>query len=165
MPSLSIPVFRLLLTLVALVFFYSAVSATTAEEFDNLPVSNICMNEMLSLSHIVDARDKGVPKAKIVEFSKTVPAKYAVPIEAIDNVYAFPSLNAIGHTAYALWACHARTYGLPIKPLSLIEERLRSCTAKPGNDPCNVAIRNAALGLPEGFTPRRSAPPVAAFKQ
>ena len=137
----------------------SSTYAVTAKDLDDLPVAKACETEFVNLGYVVEARDKGVSKAQIVEFSKSVRAKDAIPREAIDNVYAFPRLNRNAIGMYSAIACHARTYGVPVQPLSKFEAKLQACMAKPGNDPCGRAIRNEVLGLPPDFSPTRSAPP------
>jgi len=137
----------------------SNAGAQTAAELHNFPVSDQCRYLMLNLYNIVVARDHGVPKAAIVERNKTIDSQYAVPLEAIDDVFDFPKLGGEDIGWYWSQACHARAHGLKAASLQTIEPVMRACPITAANsEDCTRQIRNAILGLPRDFVPKEKLP-------
>lgn len=139
--------------------FASVAHAASPEELVDLKFSRACFAEMTNLDKVVEARDKGVTKAQIVEFAKTVPPQDAIPRESIDDVFAHSEITRDALFIYWIWACHARTNGVTPASLSKVGNRLQECAKSKGDSTCTESIRNQVYGLRRAIV-RKVPPPL-----
>jgi hypothetical protein len=139
----------------------ASLSATShagdARDLDKYTVPKECWTLFVSVGQLAQARDNGVPKAKVVEFLKSVDPGYETPAQAIDDVYELTDLDPPQFESYWLLACQARVHGVPIAPMKSVHAQIRECSAKTDardSERCWRVIHNTLLGLPKDYVPR-----------
>ena len=140
----------------ALMLFAGLVSpgyAQTAAEFEGLKAPPECVTLWVSLDRIVQARDRGTTKAQIMEFAKSVDPKYAIPQQAIDDIFDEPRPRGQEALWYWTQACKARAYQVPFAPFSQVLPVLRECPFDGKESPCLLRATNVALDRPRDFQP------------
>ncbi len=133
--------------------------AQSAANFEGLKVPPQCITLWVSLDRIIQARDQRATKAQIVEFAKSVEPKYAIPPQAIDDIFDEPRPRGREVLWYWTEACRAQAYRIPFAPFSQVSSVLRECPFDGKESPCLLRAMNVALGRPQDFQPPSPPPP------
>ncbi len=124
-----------------------AATASVPSDLDTLPLRPVCKKMYLGIEKLVAARDQGMSKAAFQERNRTGSADDAVSEKLIDDAFAYALLTKPALTAYALWTCHASSYGLDFLPLATVHLELGKCAAPPSGDACLRAVRDQVLRI------------------
>jgi len=124
-----------------------AAIANAPSDLDRLSLRPVCNKVLRGIGTVVESRDQGVSKASILERNRTGREDDALPESLIESVFAYPRVKRPALTAYALWSCHASSYGLEVLPLAAVHAELTKCASPPEGDACLRVVRDRALGI------------------
>lgn len=129
--------------------------ASSSSDLDTLPLRPVCNKVFRTIGGVVESRDQGASKASILERNRTGREDDALSESLIDSVFAYPRVTGPALTAYALWTCHANSYGLEVLPLAAVHAELTTCAAPPAGEACLRVVRDRVLGISRKYVADR----------
>ena len=153
----------LTLVLLGVLCCVESAAAVTAEDLENMPISDSCTQDYINIALMFGAKQRGLTKDQAMDTTRTASPQYKIDPVTIEYAYANPNIREQAIASYALFACHARKNGLPTLSLSEVAQELNEC-ARQKTDLCARQVKNMVWKLTRDFVPKPSSsvlpPPV-----
>jgi hypothetical protein len=130
--------------------------AVEPAKFDATPLSDKCLTTAATYWHFLEYQAGNMDEAEAVQRYASGKSDPALPRVALQNAYAYKSLDNDFLSDYVEWTCKAGEFNMPILPIARLADAARQCykqnpDTKNKVHPCFAALRNKALGFPENY--------------